>query len=200
MQPTGNRRQIQKAETRELILDSARALFETEGYQRTTMRAVATHAGIGLGTIYKHFQNKPALLVAAFLGDLTRLYESAMSGIPAGKPLRAQFLHISRKFLAFHTGRPALSKAYLTNMFSLDADNLALINTFDEAYTEKLVSLAEQAQQRGEIDSAKDPNYIALSLAANYFYVLGNNFLRYNETDIKKLLDLLGHMLDQTLS
>ena len=64
-QPKGTRRQVQKAETRALILESARTLFSTQEYDRVTIRGVATHAGIGLGTIYKHFPNKLSLLAAA---------------------------------------------------------------------------------------------------------------------------------------
>ncbi len=50
-QPKGKRREIQKAETRALILKRARTLFETQAYEKVTIRGIAADAGIGLGTI-----------------------------------------------------------------------------------------------------------------------------------------------------
>ena len=53
--PTGTRRAAQKARTRELILESATELFDKLGYDKTTIRAVAKGAGVGLGTVMSHF-------------------------------------------------------------------------------------------------------------------------------------------------
>ncbi|MBI9085299.1 MAG: TetR/AcrR family transcriptional regulator [Desulfobacterales bacterium] len=199
MKPVGKRKGIQKAETRELILESARALFEAEGFEKTTMRAVALHAEIGLGTIYKHFTNKVTLLAAAFLGDLTHLYDSAMASIPANISIKEQFIHISRQFYLFYTSRPSLSRAYLVNISSMDEQATALINNFDASFTENLTILVAQAQKHGEISPHKNAAFVAMSLIADYFYVLGNHFLRNNETDPDRMLEILGKLLDQTV-
>lgn len=199
MNPKAKRRERQKAETRELILDSARSLFETMGYDKTTMRAVASHAEIGLGTIYKHFPNKAELLTAALLGDLTRLYESAMATVAADMPLKHQFLHISRQFFSYYTSRPALIRAYLTNLFAMEPQGIARINHFDEAYGVQVTQLVAQAQKRGEISPGRDCTDVATAIIAGYFYVLVTYFLRYNETDPEKMLEILGRLLDQTI-
>lgn len=199
MNPVGKIRKKQKAQTRELILDSARALFESRGYEKTTMRAVAIRAEIGLGTTYKHFTNKAALLAAALLGDLTHLYNSATAAIPPDISIKQQFIHISRQFYTFYTSRPALSKAYLANLFSMDEQGVAMINSFDEVYAEKITALVEAAQKRGEIRPDKDCAFVAMAFIADYFYVLGTCFLRYNETDPEKMLGILEKLLDQTV-
>jgi AcrR family transcriptional regulator len=49
------------------------ALFAEKGYEKTTMRALAEHAGIGLGTIFKHYPDKPPILAAAFEDDLNAI-------------------------------------------------------------------------------------------------------------------------------
>lgn len=199
MNPTGKRRERQKAETRELILDSSRTLFETVGFAKTTMRAVASHAEIGLGTIYKHFANKADLLAAALLGDLTRLYDSAMTTVAADMPLKQQFIQISRQFYSYYTSRPVLTRAYLTNLFSMPPQGLAHINHFDEIYALQVTQLVEHAQKRGEIRSERDCTDVATSIIASYFYVLLNHFLRYNETDPDKMLKILERLIDQTI-
>jgi AcrR family transcriptional regulator len=44
--------------TRETILDAARQLFIQQGYHGTSMRQIASQAGIALGSLYNHFPNK----------------------------------------------------------------------------------------------------------------------------------------------
>lgn len=197
--PVGTRREKQKAETRDVILDHARKLFETKGFEKTTMRAVAIHAGIGLGTIYKHFKNKSALLASALLTDLNRLYDKAVTEIPIDASVKQQFIHISRQFLSYYVARPALAKAYLKNLFLMDIKEIERVNKFDELYAEKVTALVSAAQSRGEISQDRNCVFIAESFVAHYFYVLVNYFLRHDETDLEKMLGILEKLLEQTL-
>jgi AcrR family transcriptional regulator len=65
---------------RERILASAGELFARLGHE-AQMEQIAAHAGLGMGTLYRHFPNKQALLTAIvrnrFLGmaDLARAAE-----------------------------------------------------------------------------------------------------------------------------
>ena len=51
-------------ETYEKILSAAHRLFVQQGYTATSMRQVAEVAGIGKATIYHHFPDKQAILMA----------------------------------------------------------------------------------------------------------------------------------------
>lgn len=51
--------------TRAAILASARARFATEGYERTTLRAIAGDVGVDAAMIIRYFGNKEALFAAA---------------------------------------------------------------------------------------------------------------------------------------
>lgn len=62
--------------TRAAILVAARARFGTEGFERTTLRAVASDAGVDAAMVIRYFGNKEALFAAAaeftlHLPDLT---------------------------------------------------------------------------------------------------------------------------------
>ena len=48
--------------TKQRIVEAALRLFEERGYERTTMRAVATEAGVSLGSAYYYFDSKEHLV------------------------------------------------------------------------------------------------------------------------------------------
>jgi TetR/AcrR family transcriptional repressor of mexJK operon len=49
---------------RESVLDAAVELFLSEGFDRTSMDAVAAHAGVSKTTVYAHFADKVELFRA----------------------------------------------------------------------------------------------------------------------------------------
>lgn len=56
-----NKRVLAKDRTREKLLEAARVLFETEGYQATTIRDVARAAGMSTGAVFVTWKDKAAL-------------------------------------------------------------------------------------------------------------------------------------------
>lgn len=54
------------------ILDAAEAVFAEQGASAST-EAVAAHAGVAIGTVFRHFPTKPALLQAVVMNLMDRL-------------------------------------------------------------------------------------------------------------------------------
>ncbi len=198
--PVGKRREKQKAETYALILESAKYLFDSVGYEKTTMRAVATHAEIGLGTIYKHFPNKMSLLSIAFSDDLRKILDSSIKDIPEDGTIQKQFIHISRYYYTFYTSRAELSRAYLKNMLYYGDEWMNDVNALDMEYAKTVMQLVLSAQERGEISPEKDSEFVAYSFISNYFFVLATFFIRLKETDPEKMLTFLEKLLDQIVN
>lgn len=71
--PSSARRERQKAETRQRILDAARELFVSDGVEATTMRAIAARIEYTPTAIYHHFKDKDALLEELCLVDFLAL-------------------------------------------------------------------------------------------------------------------------------
>ncbi len=67
------RRERQKAETRQAILDAARELFVADGIEATTMRAIALKIGYTPTAIYHHFRDKEALIEELCVADFSAL-------------------------------------------------------------------------------------------------------------------------------
>lgn len=71
--PSLERREREKTETRAMILAAAREMFTREGFERTTMRAIADRIGYTATTIYHHFADKDALMLELCLNDFRAL-------------------------------------------------------------------------------------------------------------------------------
>src|SRR4051812_15573668 len=68
------------ARNRERILQAAKALFAERGLG-VTLHEIAARAGVGVGTIYRHYPNKTPLIEAVFaeqLAELTAIFEEAL--------------------------------------------------------------------------------------------------------------------------
>jgi AcrR family transcriptional regulator len=61
---TAERKQKEREELRDLILSSARNLFVKNGVEHTTIRNIADAIEYSVGTVYKHFRDKNAILHA----------------------------------------------------------------------------------------------------------------------------------------
>ena len=85
------RREREREEMRRKILDAARDLFATEGYERITMRRSPTRSSTPPTTIYNHFEDKDDLVHALCEDGLPRLFhhlagDAAARGSGGGGP------------------------------------------------------------------------------------------------------------------
>jgi AcrR family transcriptional regulator len=70
-------------ENRERLLRAAKELFAQQGAEATTMSAIAKAAGVGQGTIYRHFADKGALCHALIKEDINA-FEERLGPVLAG--------------------------------------------------------------------------------------------------------------------
>lgn len=165
---TGKRRVAAREATREHILAAACRLFERDGFDAATLRAVAREAQVGLGTVCLHFPTKDALLVAAFQDELGAALASAFVDLP-DSGLLDRFLHLSGALYAFYAERPALSRELVRAALFL-GDPALTQQVMD--YLALLAQLAEAAVASGELRPSVDPGEVARALWADYLAVL----------------------------
>lgn len=60
----------------ERVLAAAREAF-AEGGESTALEEIARRAGVGIGTLYRHFPNRQALLEALYLNEVEQVCQSA---------------------------------------------------------------------------------------------------------------------------
>jgi AcrR family transcriptional regulator len=76
---------------RERLLDAAVRAFSHDGAD-ATLDAIAKDAGVGIGTLYRHFPTREALIEAAYRNELARLCDSVdelLAAQPPDEALRA---------------------------------------------------------------------------------------------------------------
>ena len=115
-------RKKQKAETYNLIFESAKSLFEENGFEKTTMKKIAARVQISPGAIFKHFENKSALLAATLFYDLEIVQEKAFDQISQKEPLQKQFLSIAKQFFNIMQSDRICRKFLLSIVFLLKAN------------------------------------------------------------------------------
>ena len=79
---------LEKVSARRQILDAAAHLLKHQGYEATTMRAIATAVGIKGGSIYHHFPSKDAI-VGEVVNEGVRVVYDAVVAALAALPARA---------------------------------------------------------------------------------------------------------------
>ncbi|GHO57055.1 TetR/AcrR family transcriptional regulator [Ktedonobacter robiniae] len=108
-------------ENRQQILQTAEALFSERDIEAVTMTEIAKAAGVGQGTLYRHFAHKGELLEALLSPHFERFQEEAIANFgyeqADSQPLQLVYLFLMRfaYFIEEHTAHlQALYRAYQT--------------------------------------------------------------------------------------
>ena len=75
-------------ETRAKIFETALRLFRERGFENTTMRDVATEAGVATGAAYYYFRSKEDLVMAFYLRTAEEARDEFTAALAATKDLR----------------------------------------------------------------------------------------------------------------
>jgi AcrR family transcriptional regulator len=86
-QPRSRATRSDAQDNRERIIETARAVFTDT--PDATLQSIAKAAGVGQGTMYRHFPHREALLLAVYRHDVEALIEAAPRLLQQYKPLEA---------------------------------------------------------------------------------------------------------------
>jgi|SRR5579859_1232946 len=94
-----NTRRSQKEATRNRVIDAARELFDSQGYQGTTIREIARKAGVSVGSVFTTFASKGEILSQVMEDRLDGLYAELDQLVPN---LRGSTADRLRSIFAIH--------------------------------------------------------------------------------------------------
>jgi AcrR family transcriptional regulator len=125
----------------EKVLDAARQAF-AEGGESTALEEIARRAGVGIGTLYRHFPNRQALLEAVYVEEVEEMCRSAaeLDGSDPWEALNTWF----ERFIAYIGTKRALA-AELQNYLEQDAPLFQVCRTSLFEAGEPLLRSAQEA-------------------------------------------------------
>lgn len=125
----------------EKVLSAAREAF-AEGGESTALEEIARRADVGIGTLYRHFPNRQALLEALYVGEVEEMCRSAveLDGSDPWEALNGWF----ENFISYIATKRALA-AELQNYLDPDAPLFQACRTSLFAAGEPLLQRAQEA-------------------------------------------------------
>jgi AcrR family transcriptional regulator len=133
------------ARNRARVLAAAEAVFAEEGTSAST-EEVARRAGVGIGTVFRHFPTKESLLEAVLVGLLQRLSEEAealAASDDAGTAFFAFFTQVVTQAVTKNALSAALAESGIDARDATDRTGREL--------KEALNTLLERAQRSGGV-------------------------------------------------
>lgn len=94
-------RERKRKQTRQRIAEAGLLLFGSNGYEATTLDAIAAKAGISRRTFFHYFKSKDEILLSLQTGLGTVLANAALSCSPDEKPfeaMREKMIDMARKY------------------------------------------------------------------------------------------------------
>jgi AcrR family transcriptional regulator len=128
----------------EKVLAAAREAF-AEGGESTALEEIARRAGVGIGTLYRHFPNRQALLEALYVDEVEEVCRSAAQ-LEGAEPWEAFSAWIER-LIAYVATKKALAHELL-NYLDQDAElfRVSRASLFDAGQP-----LLKRAQEAGVV-------------------------------------------------
>jgi AcrR family transcriptional regulator len=126
------------------LLAAALAAFSEQGADTASLEEIARRAGVGIGTLYRHFPTRQALLEAVYRDQVDALSARAAELMQAESP-GAALADWLRALVAFGSTKRSLTTALLE---TLDKES-ELLSSAGAVLRESTNRLLERAQQSG---------------------------------------------------
>lgn len=146
---------------REAIIAAALEVFAETGVHGTPVPPIAVAAGVGVGTLYRYFDNKHALVNAVYRDAKAHIQQALLDGLDLQRPTRELFDALWARLTRFARTHPASFRFLeVQDHYSyLDGDSLAAEMTL----LEPLSALIEAGQEARMLSRAMRPE-IAIAL------------------------------------
>lgn len=148
------------------ILEAAEALFVQQGVAQVNMADIAVLAGVGKGTLYRHFANKAEVCLALMDDHLRTFQNQTLAQAQVALGAEQSFLTQLHIFL---DGLVAFTEAHIPFLCEIQRAGLVENQAGDEPYLWQYLTvrgILEAADRAGELRPGLDIDYLADALLA----------------------------------
>jgi AcrR family transcriptional regulator len=139
------------ARNRARLLNTAKAAFAAKG-SNASLDEIARTAGVGAGTLYRHFPTRDALIEAVYLNETEQLADAAEQLAASHPPVEAL-----REWMRLFVDYIATKRVMAEALGSLVGGTSTLYATSTALVTASLGMLIDRAAAGGEIRLTLDP-------------------------------------------
>jgi len=191
-EPAARRADRMSAVRRRIILDAAERVFERDGLEATTIRAIAKEAGCTTGAIYPLFDGKEAIYGVLLEESLDRLHAHLSTELQSGSAARAARRAV-QAFFNFYAERPTEFSLGLYLYRGLAPHGLG--RDLDDRLNARLAQCVDLIGQALARTRAWPPERIALEQMTVFTYLMGL-LLLYHTRRLKSLDQHAETLLD----
>ena len=109
-----------ETETKQRILNAAEHLFASRGYNGTTTRDLAAKAGVAEGTLFRHFENKKAILVEVATQGWVELLTDLLTELSEMGSYKAVAQVMRRRMMRMHENADMMRVCFMEAQFHPD--------------------------------------------------------------------------------
>jgi AcrR family transcriptional regulator len=131
---------------REAILAAAAEVFLTHGAD-IALDEVARHAGVGIGTLYRHFPSREALLAGAYVREVNLLCDG-VGALLAELPADEALITWMQRFIGYVAEKPGMAVALKSIVHTAES---AAVQASHQRIDEALGQLVHAAETSGAI-------------------------------------------------
>jgi len=116
---------------RAAIMEAALDLIATGGFHGSPTAKIAEKAGVGIGSLYRHFSSKEGLIQALFTYLAEKSRQAIMQDLDAGAPIKEQFIHLTKntfQYLIDNRQVAAFLEQYFNSPFGFTHKRDAILN------------------------------------------------------------------------
>ena len=190
-------RESNKADKRRRIRAAARTLFSEQGYDGTTLRQIARHARVALGTLSLYARDKRDLVLLIFNERIPAIHDRALATAAKEDNFLEKLVTFFRVLDEEFFGNLTLARIHL----QLNYYSGGMHSAEYYANRQRVFDFVEQAvregQKAGEISTTEDPAFVArhvffvYSASLRWWIASENPDLDARINDLRRLFRLL---------
>jgi AcrR family transcriptional regulator len=160
------RREAKKRDKRERIRAAAAELFRARGYDQTTTREIAEHAGVATGTLFLYARHKDEALALVFGDDVDAALGSHTKSRPARLRFVAGLTHRLSGLYALYARDPELALRFVRRLPMLDDREKVAHDALNQRFVAVIRDEVARAVASGELRSDLDADLATHTLFA----------------------------------
>jgi AcrR family transcriptional regulator len=175
------------ARNREKVLAAAVGLFAERGTEGS-LEEVAKRAGVGIGTLYRHFPTRDALVEAAYRNEVAQLRAAAdelLAELPPDAALEAWM----RRFVDYGTAKRGMRDA----LQSIAGGGADLFAETRGQVTDAVAVLLRAGAEAGTLRADVEPEDVLRAMGAIWLVAEGDDFAEQAMRILRLVLDGLRY-------